>query len=120
MKREKYEQLGALQKMIYDYLEKALYENQYTLELDKFKFDHNDYVSCALMFGGYKVRVSINKKGYVCWHCDLSLESLLREIPHIEKKLVAQASRMIKENEAAYRVQRIKELEQELEELKSA
>jgi hypothetical protein len=88
--------------------------------MDKFKFDNNDYVSCTLMFGGYKVRASINKKGYVCWHCDLSLESLIREIPHIEKKLVAQANRLIKENEAVYKKQRIAELENELAILKSA
>lgn len=120
MKKEDYENLGALEKMIYDYLENALYENSYTIILDVFCFARDGYTSATLMFGGYKIRCSINRGGYVCWHCNETMEKLVRNLPHIEKKLVAQANRIIKENEVAYRKQRICELEKELEILKSA
>lgn len=120
MKREDYENLGALEKMIYDYLENALYENSYTIILDEFRYDSRNYVSATLMFGGYKIRCSINRGGYVCWHCDDTMEKLMRGLPHIIKKLIAQANRIIKENEAAYKQQRICELEKELAILKSA
>ena len=122
MKKEDYEKLGALEKMIYDYLLKALYENDYSIVLDEYRYKADGYVSATITFGGYVMRCSINheRNGFVCWHCSGTMENLMRNLPHIERKLVAQANRMIKENEAAYRVQRIKELEQELEQLKSA
>ena len=120
MEREDYEKLGALEKMIYDYLENALYENSYTIILDEFRYEPNGYVSATLMFGGYKIRCSINRDDYVCWHCDATMEKLMRGLPHIIKKLIAQANRIIKENEAAYKQHRICELEKELAILKSA
>ena len=122
MKREDYEKLGTLEKMIYDYLKKALYENDYTLTLDEYRYKADGYVSATLNFGGYVVRCSINHdaRGFICWHCSQTMEKLMRELPHIESKLVAQANRMVRENEVAYKKQRIIELEQELKQLKSA
>lgn len=121
MKQEKYEQLGALEKMIYDYLEKALYENEYVLELDEYRYKPDGYVGATLTFGGYKLRCSINhERNFVCWHCSGTMENLMKNLPHIERKLVAQANRMVRENEATYKQQRIIELEKELEQLKSA
>ena len=122
MKKEDYESLGTLEKMIYDYLEKALYENDYTIKLDEYRYRHDGYVSATVTFGGYIIRCSINHErgGYICWHCGNAMEKLMRNLPHIERKLVAQANRIIKENEAAYKQQRIIELENELKVLKSA
>lgn len=122
MKKEDYESLGTLEKMIYDYLEKALYENDYTIKLDEYRYKHDGYVSATVTFGGYTIRCSINHErgGYICWHCGNAMEKLMRNLPHIERKLVAQANRIIKENEAAYKQQRICELEKELAILKSA
>lgn len=120
MNKENYENLGALEKMIYDYLKNALYENSYTINLDEFCYGKDGYVSATLMFGGYKIRCSINRGGYIAWHTDNATEKLMRELPHIKKKLIAQANRIIKENEAAYKQQRICELEKELAILKSA
>ena len=122
MKREDYEKLGTLEKIIYDYLLKALYENDYTITLDEYRYKADGYIGATLTFGGYVVRCSINhdRLGFICWHCSQTMEKLMRELPHIERKLVAQANRMVRENEAAYKKQRIIELEQELEQLKSA
>ena len=122
MKEEDYKSLGTLEKMIYDYLEKALYENDYTIKLDEYRYKHDGYVSATVTFGGYAIRCSINheRSGYICWHCGNAMEKLMRNLPHIERKLVAQANRIIKENEAAYKQQRICELEKELAILKSA
>lgn len=122
MKQEDYEKLGALEKMIYAYLLKALYENDYTIVLDEYRYKADGYVSATVTFGGYVVRCSINheRKGFVCWHCSGTMENLMKNLPHIERKLVAQANRLIKENEAVYKQQRIKELEEELANLKTA
>lgn len=122
MKKEDYEKLGTLEKMIYDYLEKALYENSYTINLDEYRYKSDGYVMATLTFGGYEISCSINKNnhGFICWHCNLAMEKLMRNLPHIEKKLVAQANRLIRENEVVYKKQRIAELEAELKQLKSA
>lgn len=122
MKKEDYENLGLLEKMIFGYCLQALYDNDYTLELDEYRYKPDGYVSATLTFGGYVLRCSINheRKGFVCWHCSGTMENLMKNLPHIERKLVAQANRMIRENEAAYKQQRIIELEKELEQLKSA
>lgn len=122
MKQEDYEKLGALEKMIYDYLLRALYENDYSLVLDEYRYKADGYVGATLNFGGYVLRCSINhdRKGYVCWHCSGTMENLMRNLPHIERKLVAQANRLIKEHAEEYKQQRIMELEQELQQLKSA
>ena len=108
--------------MIYNYLLEAFYENDYTLVLDEYRYKADGYVSATLDFGGYVLRCSINhdRLGFICWHCSATMERLMRGLPHIERKLVAQANRLIRENEAAYKQQRIVELEKELELLKSA
>lgn len=120
MNKENYENLGALEKMIYDYLLNAWYENNYTINLDEFCYKRDGYVSATLMFGGFKIRCSINYGGYIAWHTGEEIEKIMRGLPHINQKLIAQANRIIKENEAAYKQQRIYELEKELARLKSA
>lgn len=120
MKKEDYEKLGTLEKMIYDYLLKAWYENNYTINLEEFRYQRDGYVTATLMFDGCEIRCSINRGGYIAWHTGELIEKLMRELPHVKVKLIAQANRIIKENEAAYKQQRICELEKELAELKSA
>ena len=120
MKREDYEQLGTLERAIYDYMEKAFRENDYTIELDEPMFKPDGYVTATLTFGGYAIRASLNEKRYVCWHCDRTMERLIKAIPHIEVKLVAQAKRIIKEMEPELRQKRIKELQDEINRLKIA
>lgn len=120
MNRENYEKLGALEKMIYDYLLNAWYENSYTINLDEYCYARDGYVSATLIFDGCEIRCSINRGGYIAWHTGEPIEKLMRKLPHVEVKLIAQANRIIKENEAVYKQQRICELEKELAELKSA
>ena len=120
MEKEVYEKLGTMERMIYDYLEKAFRENDYTIELDEPWFKSDGYVTGTLTFGGYAIRASLNEKRYVCWHCDRTMERLIKAIPHIEVKLVAQAKRIINEMKPKLRQQRICELEKELAILKSA
>ena len=117
MKKEDFEQLGDLQKSIYLYLEKAVYESNYTLEIDGFRYDINGYVGATLTIGGYNIRVSINQKRYCCWHCDRSMEDLIGKVPHIKARMTAHANRLMRENLAKYREQRIKQLQDELKEL---
>ena len=120
MKRENYEKLGALEKMIYDYLLNAWYENSYTINLDEYCYAHDGYTTATLRFDGCEIRCSINRRGYIAWHTGEIIEKLMRELPHVEVKLIAQANRIIKKNEAAYKQQRICELEKELARLKNA
>lgn len=120
MKKEDYENLGALEKIIFVYLENALHENSYTIKTDEFRYDLNGYVSAILMFGGYKIRCSINRGGFICWHCDDAMSKLMRGLPNIESVLIERANSIIKENEVSYKQQRICELEKELAILKSA
>lgn len=120
MKEESKEKFGALQKLVYDYVAKAVEENDYTIELDGYVFRADGYVSGCIKIGGVELRMSVNEKKFICWHCGDAFEGIVKEIPGIESKIYERAVELMKEKGEQYKQTRIRELEDEIERLKSA
>ena len=118
MKKKDYENLGALQKVIYDSLFELFKKGEYEIELYNYYYEANEYVGGNLIIGGYKFRCSVNKKNFICWHCDYQLELLLRNVPKLKDTICRKVAAIIKEKAVDAKKQRIKKLEQELKKLK--
>lgn len=118
MKKGDYEKLCELEQYIYDHLQAAFLANDYSLELENKGFGTDDYVNAKVTICGLGLRCALNKKGYVCWFCGDPIESLIKQVPHLERKIVAQAKRTIKKDAIAYCQERIKHYQDKLDELK--
>ena len=117
MKKEDYEKLGELERLIYDHLLAAFRENQYTLELEGKRFGNDNYINVCVTICGLKLRCAVNENNYIAWYCGWPMNDLLTAVPHLVRKICAQVKRILRENEEVYRQQRIEELQKELEEL---
>lgn len=118
MKTEDYEKLGELERIIYDHLLAAFNENQYALMLEEGGFGSDGYLDVEVRICGLSLRCAVNEKNYICWFCGEQFKKLIGEVPHLERKIVAQTKRIVKTNEEQWREQRIKQLQKELDNLK--
>lgn len=118
MKKENYEKLGELERIIYDYIWKAFKDGTYELKVNGGIFGDDGYVDGEIIIGGYVIRCSFNKEGYVCWLCEKPIVKILEGIPQLEKRCVAQVKRIVKEKENEWKKKRVKELQEEIERLK--
>lgn len=120
MKKEEFEKLGGLQRVIYTYVVQAVENDEYQVELTGTIFEADDYVGGFIIIGGFPIRCSFNQKGFICWHCDEALSSLLNYVPDLQKKAVAKVKAIVKENQKELRAKRIKELQDEIKKLKKS
>lgn len=118
MEKVVYENLGELDRIIYDHLLAAFNANEYKLEMVGSVFDGRGYLNARLIICGTTLECSLNEKNYVCWFCGEPFKYLLAQVPHLERKLVAQAKRFVRQKTEEWRNMRIKELEDELTKLK--
>ena len=121
MIKEEYERLGALQKIIYDFINNAVESDDYEIRLDT-KHYVNGYVDGALIIGGISIRLAYNKDSYICWLGEEQFKQLVNCIPGLEEKLCNKIAIMVEganeEERAEKKKQRIAELEEELRQLK--
>lgn len=117
MNKNNYERLGALQRIIYDFVDDAFKKGEYEISLDKKYFEDDGYVSGHLIIGGLKVRCSFNKGGYICWHCDKEIEFLIGSVPRFEKTLCDKVKAIVSDNREIVKQQRIAELKKQLKKL---
>lgn len=118
MKKEDYEKLGELERVIYDHLLAAFNANQYTLTLEECVFGSDGYLNAEVRICGLSIRCAVNEKNYICWFCGEPINYLMKMVPHLERKICAQTKRVVKANEVQWREQRIKQLQKELDDLK--
>lgn len=118
MKREDYEKLGELERIIYDHLLAAFNENRYTLELEDGGFGSDGYLNAEVRICGLSLRCAVNEKNNIWWFCGEPINKLISEVPHLVRKITAQTKRIVKANEVQWREQRIKQLQNELDNLK--
>lgn len=117
MKKEDYEKLGELEQVIYDHLLAAFNANQYTLTLEECVFGGDGYLNAEVTICGLNLRCAVNKKGYICWFCGDPIRELMNNVPHLVRKICAQTNRILMEKDKEYRKLRIKQLQEELNEL---
>ena len=109
------ELLGGLEQLILDYITQAVEKNEFEIELTCKSIGCDGYFNGSVVIGGMEFRCSFNEKGYICWFT--SLEKLIR-IVNADNKFLEAAIKKMKENEAEYRKERIKELQKEINKLK--
>ena len=109
------ELLCELEKLILDYITQAVEKNEFEVKLDGKTFNLDGYCDGSVVIGGVEFRCAFNKKGYICWLTEW--EQYLRAV-NADKKFLDVAMKMVKEKEADYRKERIKELQKEINKLK--
>ena len=109
------ELLGGLEQLILDYITQAVEKNEFVVKLDGKTIGEDGYFDGCVVIGGVVFRCAFNKKGYICWFTEW--DYFIREV-NADKKFFDVAMKMIKENEAEYRKERIKELQKEINKLK--
>lgn len=125
MKKEMYESLGAFKKLIYDFIKESFQKGEYEIKKERDYYDEDGYVRCFLILGGYSFECSVNKDGYICWHCEKQIKELIKNETiiietickdvdeYIKSAEISEADALIKEKE-----RKIAELEAELKRLK--
>ena len=110
-------EFGKLEVMIAEFITEAIKKGEFTIELDAMAPDPNGWFDATVYIGGMNFRCSF-KNDYICWFnsCGYLFKD---DNGENERALVNAAMAKIKENAIEYRKQRIKELEQELKQLKS-
>jgi hypothetical protein len=113
-----YDKLGALEKLICDFIEESFKKGEYEIELVDKIYDRSGYTTGYLIFGGFKFRCSFNNKNYICWHCDAQLSHILENIPRLEYTVCKKVAAIVKKAAIDVTKKRIEMLEAELKELK--
>ena len=110
-------EFGKLEVMIAEFITEAIKKGEFTIELDANVPDSNGWFDATIYIGGMNIRCSF-KNNYICWFNNYGY-LFKDENGENERALVNAAMEQVKENAIEYRKKRIKELEQELKQLKS-
>ena len=93
-----YENLGELQKIIYDYFKEAVKNKSYKIILHDEFFDEKGYVHTTILIGGIEFPCSVNRD-YICMHStqlDFSFVEMLGNIRGFESQVVKEVKKRIK------------------------
>ena len=110
------ELLGGLEQLILDYITQAVEKKEFEIKLDGKTITNTGYIDGRVIIGGVEFRCSFNKNGYICWFTEW--ENYIRKVK-VDTIFLDVAMKIIKENSAKYRQERIKELQEEINKLKN-
>ena len=119
MKKETYESLGAFQKLIYDFIKKSFQKGEYEIKKESDYYDEDGYVRCYLILGGYSFECSVNKDGFICWHCEKQIEKLIKNETIITDTICKEVDEYIKSSAISETDALIKDKERKIAELKA-
>ena len=110
--------MGELERMINDYVVKALSENAYELVLKEDGFDSQGYMAAEMTMGGVTLNCAINQKGYICWFSGDIIGRMIENMEGAKELIVQKAVEHANQCKVEFNEKRIKELQEELEQLK--
>ena len=111
-------QMGELERMINDYVVKALSENAYELVFKEDGFDSQGYMAAEMTMGGFTFNCAINQKGYICWFSGDIIGRMVENVEGAKELIVQKAVEHANQCKVEFNEKRIKELQEELEQLK--
>lgn len=116
MKKEK--KKGELERMINDYVVKALSENAYELVFKEDGFDDRGYMEAEMTIGGITFNCAINEKGYICWFNAEIIGRVIENVEGAKELIVKKAVEYAIKHKIEFNEKRIKKMQEELEQLK--
>lgn len=111
-------QMGELERMINDYVVKALSEDAYELVFNEDGFDSQGYMAAEMTIGGFTFNFAINQKGYICWFSGDIIGKMIEQVEGAKDLIVQKAVEHADQCKIEFNEKRIKELQEELEQLK--
>lgn len=116
MKEEK--KMGELERMINDYVVKAMSENTYELVFKEDGFDDRGYMEAKMTIGGITFNCAINEKGYICWFNAEIIGGIIENVEGAKDMIVQKAVEHAIKHKIEFNEKRIKKMQEELEQLK--
>ena len=110
--------MGELLRLINDYVVKALSENAYELVFKTDGFDGQGYMEAEMTMGGVTFNCAINQKGYICWFSAEIIGRMIENVEGAKELIVQKAVEHANQCKIEFNEKRIKELQEELEQLK--
>lgn len=110
--------MGELERMINDYVVKALSENVFELVFKEDGFDSQGYMAAEMTMGGVTFNCAINQKGYICWFSGDIIGRMIENVEGAKDLIVQKAVEHANQCKIEFNEKRIKELQEELEQLK--
>ena len=111
-------QMGELERMINDYVVKAMSENAYELVFKEDGFDDRGYMEAEMTIGGFTFNCAINEKGYICWFNAEIIGRMIENVEGAKDLIVSNAVEHARKHKIEYNEKRIKKMQEELEQLK--
>ena len=111
-------QMGELERMINDYVVKALSENAYELVFKEDGFDNRGYMEAEMMMGGVTLKCAINQEGFICWFYADIIGRMIEQVEGAKDMIVQKAVEHARKHKIEYNEKRIKKMQEELEQLK--
>lgn len=115
---EKETKMGELLRLINDYVVKALSENVFELVFKTDGFDGQGYMEAEMTMGGVTFNCAINQKGYICWFSAEIIGRMIENVEGAKELIVQKAVEHANQCKIEFNEKRIKELQEELEQLK--
>lgn len=110
--------MGELERMINDYVVKAMSENAYELVFKADGFDDRGYMEAEITMGGVILRCAINQEGYICWFSADIIGRMIEQVEGAKGLIVQKAVEHARKHEIEFKEERVKQLQMELEQLK--
>ena len=110
--------MGELERMINDYVVKALSENAYELVFKEDGFDSQGYMAAEMTMGGFTFNFAINQKGYICWFSGDIIGRMIENVEGAKELIVQKAVEHARKHKIEFNEMCIKKMQEELEQLK--
>ena len=111
-------QMGELERMINDYVVKAMSENAYELVFKEDGFDDRGYMEVEMTMGGVILRCAINQEGYICWFSADIIGRMIENVEGAKDMIVQKAVEHARKHKIEFNEMCIKKMQEELEQLK--
>jgi len=111
-------QMGELERMINDYVVKAMSEKAYELMFKEDGFDNQGYMETEMTIGGFTFNCAINQKGYICWFSGDIIGRMIENVEGAKDMIVQKAVEHARKHKIEFNEMCIKKMQEELEQLK--
>ena len=119
MEQNEIKETGELERMINDYVVKAMSEDAYELVFKEDGFDYQGYMAAEMMMGGVTFRCAINQGGYICWFSAEIIGRMIENVEGAKDLIVQKAIKHAKQHRAESLETNIRQMQEELEQLKN-
>ena len=117
MEQNEIKEKGELERMINDYVVKAMSENAYELVFKEDGFDDRGYMEVEMTIGGFTFNCAINEKGYICWFNAEIIGRMIEKVEGAKALIVQKAIKHASQHRRESLEASIRQMQEELKQL---